>query len=82
MSNSVDESFDSTSCGMCRETCQTISHIVTECSKLVIREYKRRHDNVASTVSWKLCEKFILEKSKKWCLHNPQTIIENVNHNI
>ena len=28
---------------------------------------------------WKLCEKFNLEKSGKWYLHNPQTVTENVN---
>ena len=31
-------------------------------------------------VHWKLCEKFNLEKSEKWYLHNPQTVSENVNH--
>ena len=30
----------------------------------------------------KLCEKFNLEKSEKWYLHNPQTVRENVNHKL
>ena len=33
-------------------------------------------------VHWKLCEKFNLEKSEKWYLHNPQTVRENVNHKL
>ena len=33
-------------------------------------------------VHWKLCEKLNLEKSKKWYLHNPQTVSENVNHKL
>ena len=53
-----------------------------ECSKLFQREYKRRHNNVARTVHWKLCQKFNFEKSKKWYLHNLQTISENVNHKL
>ena len=75
----IDKSVDSTSCRMCGETGKTFSHIVSEWSKLAQREYKRRYDNVARMVHWKLCEKFNLEKSGKWYLHNPQTVTENVN---
>ena len=64
---------------MCAKTGERISHIVSECSKLAQREYKRRHDHVARMIHWKLCEKFSLEKSEKWYLHNPQTVNENVN---
>ena len=55
---------------------------MSECSKLAQRGYKRRHENVARMVQWKLCEKLNLEKSKKWYLHNPQTVSENVNHKL
>ena len=55
---------------------------MSECSKLAQRGYKRRHENVARMVHWKLCEKLNLEKSKKWYLHNPQTVSENVNHKL
>ena len=44
--------------------------IVSGCSKLALREYKRRHGNVASMIHWKLSEKCNLEKSEKWYLHN------------
>ena len=78
----IDKSVDSHSCRMCGETGKTIRHIVSECSKLAQREYKRRDDNVAKMVHWKLCKKFNLEKSEKWYLHNPQIISENVNHKL
>ena len=78
----IDECVDSPSCRMCGKTGETVSHIVSECSKLAQREYKRRHDIVATMVHWKLCEKFNLEKSEKWYLHNPQTVSENVNHSL
>ena len=29
-----------------------------------------------------MCEKFNLEKSEKWYLHNPQAVSENVNHKL
>ena len=67
---------------MCGETGETISHIVRECSKIAQRKYKRRHSNVARMVHWKLCQKFNLEKSEKWYLHNPQTVTKNVNHKL
>ena len=59
-----DKSVDSPSCRMCGEKGKTISHIVSECSKLAQREYKRRHDNVARMVYWKLCEKSYLKSLK------------------
>ena len=55
---------------------------MSECSKLAQRGYKRRHENVARMVHWKLGEKLNLEKSEKWYLHNPQTVSENVNHKL
>ena len=75
----IDKSVDSASCRLCGETGETISHIVSECSKLAQREYRRRHDNVGRIVHWKLCEKFNLEKFEKWYLQKPQTVSENVN---
>ena len=78
----IDKSVDSSSCRMCGETGETISHIVCQCSKLAKKEYKRRHNNVARMVYWKLCEKFSLEKSEKWFLHKPLTVSENVNHKL
>ena len=80
--NCVKYHIDSPSCRICGEIGETISHIVSDCSKLAQREYKRRHDNVARMVDWKLCEKFNLEKSEKWYLHNLQTVGENVYHKL
>ena len=35
---------------MCGEKAETISHLVSECSKLAQKEYKKRHDNVVRYV--------------------------------
>ena len=67
---------------MCGDTGKVFSHIGSECSKLAQREYKKKHDNVARIVHWKLCEKLSFEKLEKWYLHNPQTVTENVNHRL
>ena len=78
----IDKSVDSPSCRMCGETGDTISHIVSECSKLAQGEYKRRYDDFTRMVHWKLYEKFDLEKPEKWYLHNPQNVSVNVNHKL
>ena len=53
MKHNSDKNVDSLSCRMCGDTDKTMSHIMSECSKLTQREYKRRHDNVARMVHWK-----------------------------
>ena len=44
--------------------------------KLAQKEYKRRHNNVARIVHWKLCGKYNLKRSKKWYEHAPE-VVEN-----
>ena len=39
---------------MCRKLDESIDHIVSGCSKLAQKEYKRRHDNLEKIVNWKL----------------------------
>ena len=56
---------------MCDKKSETISHIVSECEKLAQKEYKRRHDNVARIVHWKLCEQYNLKRSEKCNEHAP-----------
>ena len=62
---------------MCDTKSEIISHIVSECEKLAQKEYKRRHDNVARIVHWKLCEKYNLKRSEKWYEHAPEDVVEN-----
>ena len=50
---------------------------MSECEKLVQKEYKRRLDNVARIIHWKLCEKYNLKRSKKWYEHAPKGVGEN-----
>ena len=42
-------------CRVCGAADETVAHIVSDCSKLVQKEYKQvRHDNVAKMLHWKL----------------------------
>ena len=40
----IDKSQQQTKCKMCSSYDETINHIESECSKLVQKEFKRRHD--------------------------------------
>ena len=42
---------------VCRKVDESIDHIVSGCSKLAQKEYKRRHDNLEKIVQWKLARK-------------------------
>ena len=56
-----------------------MSHIVSECSVLVQREYKRRHDNVARYLHLQLYEEYKLLNPDKWCEHKPDGVSANNN---
>ena len=73
----IDKTAQSPLCRMCHKKSETISHIVSECEKLAQKEYKRRHDNVARIVHWKLCGKYNLKRSEKWYEHAPEGVVEN-----
>ena len=73
----MKQTVQSPFCRMCDKKSETISHIVSECEKLAQKEYKRRHDNVARIVHWKMCGKCNLKRSKKWYEHAPEGVAEN-----
>ena len=78
----IDKTADSPTCRLCKERGETVSHIVSECKKLAQTDYKRRHDNVAKMIHWRLCEKFMLEKPDQWYEHSPETVSENTTHKL
>ena len=48
----IDKSREDAKCRMCNEKEETIHHIVSGCSNLAQKEYKRRHDCVARALHW------------------------------
>ena len=73
----IDRSQDDPNCRMCKQNNETISHIVSGCSKLAQKEYKKRHDNVAMAVHLDLSEKYGFERSERWYDHVPDSVLEN-----
>ena len=67
---------------MCRDKNETVSHIVSGCSKLAHKEYKKRHDNVAKTIHWDLAGKCGFHRNDKRYNHVPDSVLENKNYKI
>ena len=67
---------------MCRKVDESIDHIVSGCSKLAQKEYKRRHENLEKIVYWKLARKCYFEARDKWYEHEPESALENEDYKI
>ena len=64
-------------CRLCGEKVESVMHIVSACSMLAQKDYKRRHDKVCLNLHWTLCRKYGLEVSKKWYQHKVDSVVEN-----
>ena len=67
-------------CRAYRAADETVAHIVSECSKLLQKEYKQvRHDSIAKMLHWKLREKWGFSKADKWYIHKPEKALQSEN---
>ena len=78
----IDKSQGDSLCRMCRKVDESIDHIVSGCSKLAQKEYKRRQDNLGKIVHWKLARKCNFEAGDKWYEHEPENVLENEDYKI
>ena len=78
----IDKSQKDTLCRLCKKADENIDHVVSGCSKLAQKEYKRRHDNLGKIVHWKLARKFKFEAGDKWYQHEPESALEGEDYNI
>ena len=78
----IDKSEGDSLCRVCRKIDKSIDDIVSGCSKLAQKEYKRRHDNLGKIVHWKLARKCNFEAGDKWYEHEPQSVLQNEDYTI
>ena len=62
---------------MCKQADETVSHLVSECQRMAQKEYKAKHDRVATAVHWCLCKKYGLSASDQWYQHRAERVMEN-----
>ena len=62
---------------MCGQADESINHILSECSKMAQKEYKRRHDWVGKKVHWEVSKRCGFDVAEKWYKHEPDAVSEN-----
>ena len=78
----IDKTQQNSKCRLCGDRDETIDHIISECSKLVQREYKARDDWVGKVIHWEMCKKFKFDHTNKCYMHNPAPVLENDTHKL
>ena len=46
---------------MCGKAGENVNHMLSKCSKLAQKEYKRRHDGFTTKIHWEICRKYGIE---------------------
>ena len=57
----------------------TIHYIVAGCPQLAKTEYLHRHNKAATYLQWNICKEMNIDRSEKWCKHEPQTVTDKDN---
>ena len=78
----IDKTQQINKCRLCGDRDETINHIISECSKLALKEYKSRHDWVGKVIHWEMCKKFEFDHTNKWYMHNLAPVRENDTHKL
>ena len=78
----IDKSPKDTLCRLYKKADESIDHVVSGCSKLAQKEYKRRHDNLDKIVHWKLARKSNFESGAKSYEHEPESVLESEDYKI
>ena len=61
----IEKSQKDTLCKPCKKADESIGHVVSDCSKLTQKEYRRRHDNLGKVIHLKLARKCTFEAGDK-----------------
>lgn len=65
-------------CRMCKQSDETVDHVMAACPVLAAGEYIIRHDRVCTLLHFKICEHLHIPLStNKWYRHKPNTVSTN-----
>jgi hypothetical protein len=78
----IDKTGNTDRCRLCGKAQETSEHIVSACEKLAQKEYKRRHDKVASYLHWNILRNNGFDVKKNWYQHEPTAVAESATHKI
>ena len=78
----IDKTQQNSKCRLYSGRDKTITHLISECSKLDQKEYKARHDWVRKVIYWEMCKKFKFDHANKWYMHNSAPVLEDDTHKL
>ena len=78
----IDKTQGDTLCRVCREVDEGIDHLVSGCSKVELKESKRKHENLGKIVHWMLARMCNFEAGEKWYEHEREIVFENEDYKI
>ena len=78
----IDKTQENSKCRLCGDRDETINHIISESSKLALKEYKARHDWLGNVIHWDMSKKFKYDHANKWYMHNPEPVLEKDTHKL
>ena len=59
-----------------------INQMISESNKLVQKVYNTRQSWVGKLIHWELSNKFKFDDTKKWYMHNPESVLLNDTHKL
>ena len=78
----VDQTQTDSKCRMCGKVDESINHVFDECSKLVQKEYKRRHDWVGKREHWDVSKVCGFRIKDKWYEDEAEAVMVNDDYRI
>ena len=73
----IDKRQGDSLCRVCRKVDENTDDVVSGCSKLAQKEYKRRQDNLGKILHCTLARKCNFEVAEKLYEHEPERVLEN-----
>ena len=67
----------SNKCRLCETHVENVLGIVSGCSMLAQKEYKRKNDKVCLNIHWALRKKYGVKVGERWYEHKVESVIEN-----
>ena len=61
-------------CRKCGKFVETVGHLISGCTMLAQKEYRKRHDRMGIRVYWELLVKYGFERSEKWYQEVPDPV--------
>ena len=66
----------------CKERDKTVNHIISECSKLTLKEFKNRHNWIGNVMLRELCKWPNSACKEKWYMYKPEAVLVKKIHKI